>query len=185
MKELYYLIKVKIYKDPEAFSWIYDKYVDRIYKFVLLKVNNVQDAQDITSEVFLKAWQYLVYKDKKVGNIKSFLYIISRNTVADFYRQQKIQKIPLQQTDEKLLKNKEKTSNIEIQANNKLQLEQVRKALINLKDDYRDVIILKYINQLSINEISEIIGKNNTATRVLLHRAIQKLKKSVENYNSY
>jgi len=63
--------KVQEKKDNEAFGELYDLYIEKIYRFVFIKLSNKEEAEDITSEVFLKTWNYLT-ADKKQSEIKSF-----------------------------------------------------------------------------------------------------------------
>src|SRR3990167_3587779 len=73
-------------KDPEAFAQLYDLYVTPIYRFIYFKVPTIQDTEDLTSEVFLKAWQYITDREEAIENLRSLLYKIARNLVVDFYR---------------------------------------------------------------------------------------------------
>lgn len=70
----------------EQFSQIYDQYIDKIYRFIYLKVSSQEIAEDITSKVFLKGFE--AYKDSKssIGNPGAFLYQIARNAIVDHYR---------------------------------------------------------------------------------------------------
>src|SRR3989344_2143089 len=85
LKQKIFLIRLR-YRDADTFAKFYDEYVGRIYRFVLFKVSSVQEAEDITSEVFLKAWEYLGKKDIEIKNLNSFIYQIARNLVIDYYR---------------------------------------------------------------------------------------------------
>ena len=77
-------------KDKEAFARVYDLYVVKIYRYIFFKVSNQNEAQDLTSEVFLKAWEYINSPSfKQVNNLNGFLYRIARNIVVDYYRQKK------------------------------------------------------------------------------------------------
>ena len=71
--------------DTESFGRIFDFYQEKIYRFVYLKVATGEDAEDITAETFLKAWQY-IKEGKKVQSLQAFLYQVARNLVVDFYR---------------------------------------------------------------------------------------------------
>ena len=73
-------------QDTEAFAEVYDFYLDRIFRFVYFKVNTKEEAQDLTSEVFLKVWRYIYNQKGKIENMNAFLYQTARNTVSDFYR---------------------------------------------------------------------------------------------------
>jgi RNA polymerase sigma-70 factor (ECF subfamily) len=69
----------------------------------------------------------------------------------------------------------------EKQADISLDRETVEKRLRELKDDYRQVLIYRYVDDLSISEISEITGKSLTGVRVLIHRALKKIKEKMKN----
>jgi RNA polymerase sigma-70 factor, ECF subfamily len=164
-------------QDQEAYGRFYDLYVKRIYRFVYFKVNSTTDAQDLTSEVFLKIWQY-IKEGKDIKNLNAFTYMIARNLVIDFYRSKSREDQSLENTNtldqvdqsKDLLKEQIKDSD----------LRGVLSGLDHLKDEYKEVIILKYLDELSTKEIAEIVGKTNGAVRVLLHRAIEALKKNIK-----
>lgn len=79
------LLRLRTKEDPEAFAKLYDIYAKRIYSFVFFKVSNREEAEDITSEVFLKAWRYINEK-KKIESFSGLLYRLARNSVIDLYR---------------------------------------------------------------------------------------------------
>ena len=67
VQERIQLYKVQVEHNPDAFALLYDKYVKQIYRFIFFKVNNKEEAEDITSDVFLKAWNYL--QEKKTSRV--------------------------------------------------------------------------------------------------------------------
>src|SRR3989344_6220434 len=73
-------------KDPEAFAQIYDLYVTPVYRFIYFKVSSKQDAEDITSEVFLKIWQFVTESEDEIENLRALIYRVARNLVIDLYR---------------------------------------------------------------------------------------------------
>lgn len=162
--------------DPEAFAKVYDLCVDKIYRYIYFKVSSVQEAQDITSEVFLKTWEYLQEEERKLDNLEALLYRIARNLVIDFYRKREHdQTVDLETVSEKVLGDKKQTDyhdEIDI----KIETKKVLQSLSEMNDLYREVIILKYVDQLSTKEIASIIKKSSGATRVLIHRAVEVLK---------
>ncbi len=171
-------LKVKN-KDKEAFGKFYDLYISRIYRFIFFKVNSVSDAQDLTSEVFLKLWQY-IRDGKKIENLNAFIYMIARNSVIDFYRQRS-------RRDEKEELIEENNPPRIIDERNDLASQQaissevsaMLKGLENLKDEYKEVIVLRYLDELSITEISDVLNKSKGSVRVLIHRALNVLKQTV------
>ncbi|MFA6537252.1 MAG: sigma factor, partial [Patescibacteria group bacterium] len=74
LKEKYLIYKVRQSKDAEAYGKLYDYYVERIYRFIFFKVNNVETAEDLTSEVFLKTWEYINKTNKKISNLNALFY---------------------------------------------------------------------------------------------------------------
>ena len=70
----------------EQFTRIYEEYIDKIYRFVYVKVNSEEVAQDITSKVFMKGWEAFKSSEKGLENPKAFLYQVARNAVIDHYR---------------------------------------------------------------------------------------------------
>ena len=79
--------------ENEQFIRIYDQYIDKIYRFVYLKVNSQEIAEDITSKVFLKGWENYRGEPKKIENMSAFLYQIARNSIVDHYREKSKTKI--------------------------------------------------------------------------------------------
>ena len=82
----YLLYRIRALRDPEAFARLYDKYVSQIYRFVLLKLPSKEDAEDLTSETFLKSWRYL-QENREVTEFRGLLYRIARNAIVDWYRE--------------------------------------------------------------------------------------------------
>jgi RNA polymerase sigma-70 factor (ECF subfamily) len=161
-------------KDKQAFVKIYNLYVDDIYRFIYFKVGHKEEAQDITSDVFLKAWNYIALnKIDKSKNLKALFYKIARNTIVDYYRSKK---------DTSPLENLENTDLKDIKQDPqalteiKDDYERILKLLNNLKEEYKEIIILKHINELSWKEISQTLSKSKGSLRVLLHRATKALE---------
>ena len=156
------------------YSEVYDKYVKKIYRFVLLKVNSAEIAEDLTSEVFMRGWQsFKGQGPDKIDNLQAFLYQIARNLLADHYRQEtKAQLVsveyapPLPDAKQDL----EEMSFIQS------DMEQGKAALVNINDDYREVIVWYYLDELKVPEIAKILDKSEPTVRVLIHRALHALK---------
>jgi len=159
--------------DVEAFGPVYDFYHEKIYRFVYLKLPTRQDAEDLTAETFLKCWQYIQEK-KPIHTVQAFLYQIARNLVVDFYR---TRGMPLESIDEREIVIADRTDlTLEEKMALKSDMQEIETALRQLKDAYREVIVLHFLNELSLKEVARIIGKSPGATRVLLHRGIKAVK---------
>lgn len=168
------ILKVKN-QDPEAYGQLYDLYVKRIYRFIFFKINSTAEAQDLTSETFLKVWQY-IKEGKDIKNLNALIYLTARNLVIDFYRS-KAKQTQVDSDDEDLKSRlADDSQDLLAQQEIESELKQVLSGLETLKDEYKEIIILRFIDELSISEISDIINKSKGATRVLLHRALKTLK---------
>ncbi|MFH1947153.1 MAG: RNA polymerase sigma factor [Candidatus Magasanikbacteria bacterium] len=172
MKEKILLFKVRTKKDSAAFGELYDLHVERIYRFVYFKVSNKEESEDITSEVFLKTWNYLIEnKDKEVKSFTGLVYRIARNLIIDFYRQ-RAKKSECSIDSVVLMANNDDFKKIEINQD----VERLMIVVKKMKQEYQEVVLLKYIEELSTAEIAKILDKTKTSVRVTLHRATKKLQ---------
>lgn len=156
--------------DKEAFSVIYDAYVDKIYKFIYFKVDSA-DAEDITELTFIKAWEKRKKYDPKKSSFSSWLYTIARNTVIDHYRVSK----PVAELDPTLSDDK-RISNPKDRTEQSLNADFLREAVSELPKNYRDIILLRFIDDLSYSEIAKILDKSEGSIRIMQFRAIRQLR---------
>jgi RNA polymerase sigma-70 factor (ECF subfamily) len=162
-------------KDKQAFIEIYNLYVDDIYRFIYFKVGHKEEAQDIASTVFLKAWDYIALnKVDKSKNLKALFYKIARNSVVDYYRSKK-DTSPLESLENTDLKDIKQDPQAITEI--KHDYERILKLLNNIKEEYKEIIILKHINELTWDEISQTLSKSKDSLRVLVHRATKALEK--------
>lgn len=157
--------------DTDAFVFFYDKYVKNIYRFVYIKVSSKDIAEDLTQEIFLKTWQHLIDK-KQIDNFQAFIFRIARNTVIDYYRRNSRQTLPLEYIPEAL----EPAETGEQKTHQSLEVQKILQNLQSLKSEYREVIYLRFVEDLSLDDIAQIIDMEKSSVRVLLHRALNKLK---------
>ena len=176
IEEKLLVYKVVAKKDTEAFAQLYDFYVGPIYRFVFFKLSNREDAEDITSEVFLKVWDYLIEKPKEVTSFKQLLYRIARNRVVDVYRARAKKNECSIETAEKIAIGNDLRKDIEI----KEEQQDLLKAIKKLKHEYQEVIHLRYIEGLPTKDIAGILEMSATNVRVILFRATKKLKEFTE-----
>ena len=153
------------------FSKIYDEYIGKIYRFVFLKVNSKETAEDLTSEVFVRTWNS-IQKGTKLDNPGAFLYRIARNIVIDYYRQRPQPQISLADYQEVVDPAPDPRETASTQAD----LEIIKANIANLNDDYREVITLRFIEDYSIPEIAKILDRPEGTVRVMLHRGLGELK---------
>lgn len=167
------IIERAIRGDSSAFGLLYDRYHAQIYRFVYLKVSHREEAEDITHHVFLNAWQNMGgYRDKGFP-FSSLLYQIARNKVIDHYRTKK-PSVDIEDLNEADIPRH--ASSLEDSIHTQFQLETVRHAIKALKQEYQDIIIMRYIEELTPSEVARILKKPETTIRVSQHRAIKQLK---------
>lgn len=154
------------------FSELYDAHVGKIYRYIFFRVGSEEQAQDLTSEVFLKSWQHL--NSQQLKNPRAFFYQVARNLITDFYRQRDKAPLSLEDIADKSIADKKDDPMEEVSRT--LEFESIKKALIQLNADYQEIIIWRYLDELEIKEIAEILGKSEGAVRVLLSRALAGLK---------
>lgn len=159
----------------------YDAHVGKIYRYVYFRVGSPELAQDLTSEVFLKSWQYINKQQAggsvKLDNPRAFFYRVARNLITDFYRQKDRSPLSLEEIADRTIADK-KDGPGEMAAVS-LDMESVKKALRRLNHDYREVIIWRYLDELEIKEIAQILDKREGAVRTLLSRALAALKEVI------
>lgn len=163
----------------QKFEKAYQDYSPGILKHVYFRVNNWNIAQDLTQEVFFKAWRSIAEgKTGEIKNFKAFLYKVVNNIIIDYYRRKK--EISLEEMEEEV----EAIAVIEAKQEDEADLEIEKKILerhlSEIKDEYRQILIMRYIDDMSIKEISQITEKTKGNVRVLIHRALQILKKKYE-----
>jgi RNA polymerase sigma-70 factor (ECF subfamily) len=157
------------------FLQAYQQHADAIYRHCYFRVYNKDLAEDLTQETFIKTWKYLA-EGKKVDNIKAFLYRVAVNLIIDHSRKKKA--APLDDVKEKEASmrhaSRENTILDELEGKETVQM------LDELEDKYKEVIIMRYINQLSPPEIAEALGISTNAASVKLNYAIKKMRQIVE-----
>lgn len=169
-----FLIASSIAGDEQAFGTLYDKYVNHIFRFVTFRVRSQQEAQDITAEAFLKAWQYISTSQKHIKDFRALLYRITRNLVIDHYRSQSREVTAFEEGGlEKIV---DTSSDLAANVEHRDDVREVLQVLDQLPDDHKELIILRFIQDLSIKEIAAVQDKTNGAIRVALHRAIKQVK---------
>ncbi len=169
------LIKQAKLGDAEAFDKLYRLYLTPIYRYIYLRVQNKQLAEDLVQTVFLKIYKSL---DKIVDFGKpplAYFFTISRNTVIDHYRssQNRITD-SLDKDMADMIADKQDSALHTLEKAD--QLKDIRRHILKLSPDQQEVIILKFINDLSNKEISAAIGKSEEAIRQLQSRALKNLR---------
>jgi RNA polymerase sigma-70 factor, ECF subfamily len=163
-------------KDQEAFEELYDQNVDNIYRFIFFKIGKKEEASDLSSLTFLKTWEHIQKTSiKEKDTLRALLYKIARNIVIDHYRENKKESFSLDDENNRI-DIVDEDIDIEKNASDKFDYEVLSVKMMELKNEYREVLVMRYLNDLSLDEISQITGKKKINVRVLMHRATKALK---------
>ena len=162
----------------QEFTNLYDTHVDAIYRFIFFKTSNQTLAWDLTQECFLKMWQYVRTEEREaIKNQKAFLYTIARNLVIDHWRQkEKSATIDLEEVAFSIPDGNDMHANTVLADD----IAQMMKLLDGLPIHHREILTMRFTEELSFSEIAKIMGKSAVSVRVEAHRAIKKLKKIAE-----
>ena len=146
-----------------------------LYRYIYARVRDQGQAEDITQEVFIKAWQARKSFDKHKSSLKNWLYVIAINTIRDYLRSQ-LHRPELLKLEEELPSDLNLAQNVQ-------QQEIVGFVFYKLKllsDREQELLLLRYREDFSVKEIAHILGIEYSATKVALHRALEKLRKLCE-----
>lgn len=167
--EVVRLIKRAAGGNFEAFGELYNIYLERIYRYVFYQVRDKMTAEDLTEEVFLKAWKSIDTCRGKEQTFSSWLYRIAHNHVIDNLRSQR----KYLSADMEALA---EVSSPELGEEGKLERQEMLEEISDLPQNQKQVIILKFIEGLDNREIGQIMGKSQGAVRVLQMRALATLR---------
>lgn len=152
----------------DYFWKIYDKYIDKIYKFVYLKTTNREVAEDIVSDVFISALNNISkFKLEETSSVKSWLYRIANNKVIDFYRTNK-ETWDIWDYLDMSIKN-----DFAEDVDNKEKLKEVFGYLDTIKKEHKEIVLYRIWEDLSYKEISEITWKSVDNCKKIVSRTLK------------
>lgn len=151
----------------KEFLEVYEKAADGVFRFCYWRTFNRETARDLTQEAFTRTWLALV-NGNDIKNLRAFVYKVARNLVIDQSRKKKEMSLEaLMQVHEPEFRQRFGDF-----VDSKLVLE----ALEKLEDDYKEVLLMRYIEELKPSEIAEILGETPNAVSIRINRAASKLR---------
>jgi len=157
--------------NPQSFARLYDMHVDRIYRYILYRVSDVGVTEDLTQEVFFKAYK-AIHKFKRMRSpFVAWLMTIAHNLVIDYYRSSK-HELPLEDN----IVNADSTTSPQKIAEARFEQQRLQKAIRQLRPEQQQVIILHFIEGFEYSEIAALLRKSEGAIRVIQHRALKELR---------
>ena len=159
--------------DLEQFGRLYDRYIRKIYDFVYFKTSHKETAEDLTSQIFMKAVEKIKDFQLGRGTFQAWLYQIARNTVIDHYRTKKDDRDIEEAWD--VASNDDPDGGIDDRA----KLREIERYLHRLKPEQREIVVMRVWQEMSYQEIAAAIGKSEASCKMAYSRAITKLRAEV------
>ena len=160
--------------DQEAFAQLYERYFDKIYRYIALKIGNRVEAEDMTQQVFINALHSISSYQWRGFPFSAWLFRIAHNQVVDYLRKKMRQ--PTLSLNESLTISKD---NPQKTIEKKMNLEQLVLATRKLTPAQQEVILLRFTGELPIAQVAKIMGKSEGAIKALQHSAIVALRKTL------
>ena len=161
-------------RDQEAFAQLYEANFDKIYRYVVLRIGNETEAEDMTQQVFLNALQSISSFRWKGAPFSAWLFRIAHNQVVDYLRKKTRQ--ATESLDESLVISK---SDPQLVVEQRLDIEQLMLATKQLTKAQQEVIALRFVSELSTAQVAKVMGKSGGAVKALQHSAIVALRKAL------
>jgi RNA polymerase sigma-70 factor (ECF subfamily) len=162
-------------RDPRAFEALYRKYVAQVYSFALYELRDQHAAEDLTAQVFMRALAGLRhFREQADGPASSFrvwLFQIARNALSNERR--RVRRHPAAPLDAAL--EMPALDDVPKTAAERDELREALAAIDQLPAERRRALVLRFVHEMSTREISQVIGRSEGATRVLVHRSLQAL----------
>lgn len=169
------LVLRAVQRDQDAFGELYDRHVVRVYRHLYYMVGRQAEAEDLTAQTFLKAWEAIERYQVRGAPFVSWLLRIAHNLGVSYLRSKR----ETSQVHEGIVDNKSRRDP-EAALEQTVEEEMVREAILRLREEQRQVIILRFIEDLDYREVAEIIGKSVAAIRVIQHRALNAMRKQMK-----
>ena len=158
--------------DKEAFTELYETYFSKLYRYVVVRIGNRAEAEDMTQQVFVKAYKSISSYRWRGVPFSAWLFRIAHNLVVDFFRKES--KRPTVPLEESLVASDD---NVQQVVERRLDVERVMAATRQLTAAQREVISLRFAGGLAIAEVARVMGKKEGAVKALQHSAIAALRR--------
>jgi RNA polymerase sigma-70 factor, ECF subfamily len=158
--------------DAQAFGALYDRYVQRVYRYCLYRTNHPHEAEDLTAQIFLAALEGLP-RYRQDGHFAGWLFSIARHKVAEYHR-----RAPHEPLDESRLPPLQ--LDLELRVEKSERREKLLSLIQALAENERELIHLRYVAELSFAEMAKSLNKNEDAVKKMLYRLVARLKLEME-----
>lgn len=169
--------EVKRPANQDTFLEVYEEYGDAIFRFCLTKTKNRDIALDLTQDTFIKTWEYLA-SGKEVELIRPFLYRVARNLIIDLSRKKKTLSL-----DNYLDEGGNIADTAQPEFGKSFDVDQALALVQSLDPKYRDPLLLRYVEDLSVSEIAKVLSLSENVISVRLHRGVKQLQTIIKEKN--
>jgi RNA polymerase sigma-70 factor (ECF subfamily) len=173
--------RVVVSRDPHAFGELYDRFVERVYRYLYFRTGSHPEAEDLTEHVFLKAWEAIGRYRWQGRPFLAWLYRLAHNAHIDHIRTQK--PTTSLNNDEHPVELASPAAAVELART--LDADLLARALCELTPDQQQVIVMKFIEGLDNERIALNMNKREGAIRALQMRALMSLRRVLESQGEY
>jgi RNA polymerase sigma-70 factor (ECF subfamily) len=165
-------------EDPGVFGLLYERYVERIYNYIYYRTGNHHDAEDLTARTFYRALKHFSRYVDRGAPFSAYLYRIAHNVVANWHRDtSRRQMVPLEEATLTALKREEPAAATDEKQEREMLLRVVRR----LPPERQQLLILKFVEQMSNAAIAQVMGRTEGAIKSLYHRTLEALRQECEH----
>jgi len=171
------LVKIAQKGDPQAFGELYERHAQKVFRYLYAHLMHRRDAEDLTEDVFIRVWRALPGYREQGTSFLSFIFRIARNALIDLYRHER-RSMEQVSSDEVTIRDPE-PGPVEVMQR-EVQRQELVRALDGLREDYRLVLVLRFLSDLNPEETARAMGRSAGAVRVLQHRALAALRMNMD-----
>ena len=161
--------------DATSFTHLYRRHLRPVYSYLYARLGNAQEAEDLTSLAFERAWSSLKkYKHTSTGSFRGWLLTVAHHALVDQYRRKEAQSVPIGDAEREL---HDPARGPEEQAILSDQVSQVLRAIGELGREQQEVVGLRFLGELAYKEIAIIVGKREAAVKMIAYRALEEIRR--------
>ena len=161
----------------QTFLRIYDEFANRVFRHCYFRVSNREKAKDITQETFKRIWEYFSSSGVMLQNEKAFVFRIANNLIIDSYRKKKEDSLDVLQEAGFDIGFDERESIM-----NMISHQEIIKLLDELDPKYKDAIVMRYIDDMSVKDMASVAGVSENVISVRIHRGLLKIKDIIKSH---
>ncbi|MBI2099578.1 RNA polymerase sigma factor [Candidatus Uhrbacteria bacterium] len=166
--------------DERALATVYDCFAGRLLRHAALRAPDEETAKDLVHSIFLKLWEH-IRGGGKISHPQAFLYKSLHNALIDQYR---IKNRETELPEDDAVSTPFSPDEITIEVDRALDSKEIRNALQKIRPEYKAVLVMRYMDELNMDEISEALDKSKNALYVLIHRATKDLARALVKSNN-